>query len=67
MENDPERATDFKVFASFEDKDEFLTLRDRLLSLDIRAEPTEEQKSSEWDVYKKITMIVSLTSMGHMR
>ena len=53
---DPE--TDFRTYTRFENKDDFIALRDQILALDIYTEPTEAQRSAEWDVYKKISLIV---------
>ena len=53
---DPE--TDFRTYTRFENKDDFIALRDQILTLDIYTEPTEAQRSAEWDVYKKISLIV---------
>ena len=60
MENvrDVEGITDFRIRARFENKDEFVSLRDQLLSVDVYSEPTEEQRNVEAARYKRISMIV---------
>ncbi len=55
---DVEGATEFKVRARFENKDEFVALRDQFLSVDIYSEPTEEERNVEASRYKRISMIV---------
>ena len=45
MDTDP--ADDFRVYTRFENKDEFITLRDQLLGLDLYTEPSQEQAQSE--------------------
>ena len=59
---DAEGVTDFKIRARFENRDEFVALRDQLLSLDIYSEPTEEQRNVEASHYRRISMIVCRTS-----
>ncbi|KAI1789614.1 ARM repeat-containing protein [Ganoderma leucocontextum] len=54
---DADGATDFKLHTRFEKKDEFVVLRDRLLSIDVYSEPTEEERSVEASLYKRISMI----------
>ena len=55
---DVEGVTDFNIRARFENKDEFVTLRDQLLSVDIYSEPTQEERNIEASRYKRISMIV---------
>lgn len=59
---DAEGVTDFKIHARFENKDEFVALRDQLLSVDVYSEPTEEQRNVEASRYKRISMIVCHSS-----
>ena len=60
---DVEGVTDFKIRARFENKDEFIALRDQLLSVDIYSEPDEEQRNVEASRYKRISMIVCPTPL----
>ena len=47
-----------KLFASFERRDEFVSLQNTLLALDLATEPTREENSTESDVLRKLSMIV---------
>ena len=58
MDTDP--ADDFRVYTRFENKDEFITLRDQLLGLDLYAEPSQEQAQSESQISAKLSLIVGL-------
>lgn len=60
MENmqDVEGVADFKIRARFENKEEFVALRDQLLSIDVYSEPAEEERNIESNRYKRISMIV---------
>lgn len=51
---------DFKVHARFENKDDFVALRDELLAIDLYTEPDQEQNRVEAMLLQKLTVIVSL-------
>ncbi|EJF63417.1 ARM repeat-containing protein [Dichomitus squalens LYAD-421 SS1] len=57
MDTTVDPGSDFRAYARFENKDEFIALRDQILALDIYTEPSQEQGSAEWNVYKKINLI----------
>lgn len=56
---DFDSADDFRAYARFENKDEFVSLRDQILAFDLHGEQTEEQKNAEGQVFQKISTIVS--------
>ena len=53
-----EQADELKLWARFENKDEFITLRDQILALDLYSEPSKDQDDAEWPVFQKISNIV---------
>lgn len=56
MDTDP--ADDFQFWARFENKDEFVALRDELLAIDLYAEPTSDEDRAEAQLSNKLTYIV---------
>ena len=55
-----EQADELKLWARFENKDEFITLRDQILALDLYSEPSRDQDDAEWPVFQKISNIVCI-------
>ncbi len=55
MDADP---TDDLTYTRFENKDEFVALRDQLLALDLYVEPSQEQAQSEAFISTKLSVIV---------
>lgn len=49
-----------KLFRSFERRDEFISLQNTLLALDLTAEPILEENRVECDGLRKLSMIVCL-------
>jgi hypothetical protein len=47
-----------KLFASFERHDEFVSLQNALLAVDLSVEPTREDSSAEYDLLRRIGMLV---------
>lgn len=47
-----------KLFASFERRDEFVSLQNTLLAFDLTAEPTYEENSAEFDILRRLSLIV---------
>ncbi|KIJ17787.1 hypothetical protein PAXINDRAFT_167765 [Paxillus involutus ATCC 200175] len=47
-----------KLFASFERHDEFVSLQNALLAVDLSVEPTREDSSAEYDLLPRIGMIL---------
>ena len=58
MDTDP--ADDFRVYTRFENKDEFIALRDQLLALDLYTESSQEQAQSDSQIPAKLSLIVGL-------
>lgn len=50
---------DIKLYATFEDHDRFITLRDQLLAVDLYTEPSGDADRLEWLLHRNITLIVS--------
>ncbi|KAI0670789.1 TBCD protein [Trametes maxima] len=48
---------DPKIYATFEDHDKFITLRDQFLAIDIYSEPTGEENRVESMLLRKLTLI----------
>ncbi|KIK93339.1 hypothetical protein PAXRUDRAFT_145292 [Paxillus rubicundulus Ve08.2h10] len=55
MADDPDEA---KLFASFERHDEFVSLQNTLLAVDLFVEPTREDSSAEYDLLRRLGMIL---------
>lgn len=51
-----------KLFASFERRDEFVSLQNTLLVVDLTTEPTPEENSAEFDVLRRLSLIVCMPS-----
>ena len=58
MDTDP--ADDFRVYTRFENKDEFIALRDQLLALDLYTKSSQEQAQSDSQIPAKLSLIVGL-------
>ncbi|RPD62432.1 ARM repeat-containing protein [Lentinus tigrinus ALCF2SS1-7] len=54
---DIDLADDFRVYTRFDNKDEFIALRDQILALDLYTEPSQEQRQSEAQTSAKISLI----------
>ncbi|KAL1950308.1 hypothetical protein VTO73DRAFT_5432 [Trametes versicolor] len=48
---------DIKLYATFEDHDRFITLRDQLLAVDLYSEPSGDADRLEWLLHRNITLI----------
>ena len=57
METDP--ADGFRVYARFENKDNFVALRDEILAVDLYSEPSQDTSRVERQSFQKISNIVS--------
>lgn len=49
-----------KLFASFERRDEFVSLQNTLLAFDLTAEPSREENGAEFDVLRRLSLIVCI-------
>lgn len=49
-----------KLFASFERRDEFVSLQNALLAFDLTAEPTPQENSAEFDILRRLSLIVCM-------
>lgn len=49
-----------KLFASFERREEFVSLQNTLLAVDFTAEPTLEENTAESDVLRRLGLIVRM-------
>jgi len=49
-----------KLFASFERRDEFVSLQNTLLAFDLTTEPTREEGSTESGVLRRLSLIVRM-------
>ena len=67
METDP--ADGFRVYSRFENKEDFVALRDEVLAVDLYSEPSQDTSRVERQSFQKISNIVSLKvevcSIGH--
>lgn len=49
-----------KRFATFERRDEFVSLQNTLLAYNLTTEPTREENSTEFDVLRRLSMMVCM-------
>lgn len=49
-----------KLFASFERRDEFVSLQNTLLAVNLTVEPTVEESRAEFDVLRRLRLIVRM-------
>lgn len=56
-----EEVTEGKLFATFEKLDEFLSLQQTLLAVDLNGEPDRDENIKEWALYRKLCDIVRNT------
>ncbi|KAF8133796.1 TBCD protein [Boletus edulis] len=57
MSDDP--TNEGMLFASFERRDEFVALQNIILALDLTVEPTREENSAEFDVLRRLSLILA--------
>ena len=57
-QNDADFPEEIRFYSRFENKDEFVTLRDQLLAIDIYTEPTPEQNQTEAQLLQRLSNIV---------
>ncbi|KAI0354961.1 TBCD protein [Trametes cingulata] len=57
VDSEKEAADDYKLYATFEDYEEFVTLRDQFLALDLYSDSASEENRADAILHRKITMI----------